>query len=171
MLIKDPLYLTSQSTTILRSVKTFHWLRVVRCADTRRVSTVWHQECVLATPTKNYLGCWSLVLLFRLNDNRVVSSVTVLVIITSETYFGWGRQNAFQAMATCTLWRHKIQTVPSPRSTNAFERTEIDLNPVHAPSNSHITQSKIWCYKLIPSRDWFLQSTKIHLQDELSISP
>ena len=49
--------------------------------------------CVLATPTKNCFGCWSLVLLFRLNDNRVVSSVTVLVV-TSETVFGWGRQNA-----------------------------------------------------------------------------
>ena len=45
-------------------------------------------ECVLATPTKNCFGCWSLVLLFRLNDNRVVSSVTVLVM-TSETVFGW----------------------------------------------------------------------------------
>ena len=41
-------------------------------------------ECVLATPTKNCFGCWSLVLLFRLIANRVVSSVTVLVM-TSET--------------------------------------------------------------------------------------
>ena len=54
-----------------------------------------HLGCILAPPTKNCFGCWSLVLLFRLNDNRVVDSVTVLVM-TSETIFGWGRQNALQ---------------------------------------------------------------------------
>ena len=52
-----------------------------------------HMECVLATPTKNCFGCWSFVLLFRLNDNRVVSLVTVLVM-TSETIIGYSRQNA-----------------------------------------------------------------------------
>ena len=39
----------------------------------------------MATPTKNCFGCWSLVLLFRLNDNRVVSSVTVLVMMSETT--------------------------------------------------------------------------------------
>ena len=44
-----------------------------------------NEETVLSTGVR--FGCWSLVLLFRLNDNRVVSSVTVLVM-TSETVFG-----------------------------------------------------------------------------------
>ena len=71
-------------------------------------ATLLFIECVWATPAKNCFGCWSLVLLFRLNDNRVVSSVTVLVM-TSETVLGWGRQNAL--IVTSYLQRHgKLQT-------------------------------------------------------------
>ena len=53
---------------------------------------------------KYFFGRWSLVLLFRLNDNWVVSSVTVLVM-TSETVFGCGRQNALlRPVKMCVCW-------------------------------------------------------------------
>ena len=72
----------------------------------------------MATPTKNCFDCWSLVLLFILNDNRVESSVTVSVM-TSETIIGYSRQNAslwfrFQCHKSKKTNMQKFQSDPAP---------------------------------------------------------
>jgi hypothetical protein len=107
-----------------------------------------YQERVLATPTKNCFGCWSLVLLFRLNDNRVGSSVTVLVM-TSETIIGYSRQNA---PAPC-----------SHGSSIVFRRRPISIITMDTKVTVKESNTRKWYYFMSNQRNYHnaFQSTSV----------